>query len=256
MSPLSRRSALRSRRRGTRARRAVLAVALLALAPAAVARAQDNAKPAVGGGSFNDAPLLAPGPYHDTIRPGERLFYAVALKPGQRLHVRANVPGPGFALPGAAIFAVHIGTPLREKDTAEPQDIAGAGTFVQRTGRQMEFATAPAGTFADTAEAFGGPYRGPGVWFVSFDLKSFAATPAPIEVPVDFDIAVEGTPQPEPRADRTPAPASSPTAAPAQQESRSGSSGTGLVIAGLAGLLAGLALAAVSSWRSSRRRIA
>jgi Ca-activated chloride channel homolog len=238
------------------ARGVLVAAVLLALAPAGAARAQGgDAQPAVGGGSFNDAPLLAPGHYRDTIRPGERLFYAFALKPGQRLHIRAAVPGSGAALPGAAIFAVHVGTPLREKDPEQPNDLAGAGTFVQRPGRRMEFTLPPAGTFADTADAFSGPYEGPGTWFVSFDLKSFDEDPPPIEVPVDFDVAVEGQVVAEPRPDRTPAPTPSATAAPAQRGSGSGTA-TGLAIAGLAGLLAGLALAAVTTWRASRRRIA
>ena len=49
-------------------------VLVLALALAAPASAQS---PIAGAGSFNDAPVLAPGRYKDTLRGGEQLFYAV-----------------------------------------------------------------------------------------------------------------------------------------------------------------------------------
>ena len=58
--------------------RVVLVMALV-LALAAPASAQS---PIAGGGSFNSAPVLAPGKYKDTLRGGEQLFYAVTLKPG------------------------------------------------------------------------------------------------------------------------------------------------------------------------------
>lgn len=69
-------------------RLAILATAAtLACAPAAAAAA----RPVAGGGSFNDAPLLTPGAYTDTIRLDETLFYAVRLAPGQRLSATADL---------------------------------------------------------------------------------------------------------------------------------------------------------------------
>jgi Ca-activated chloride channel family protein len=225
------------------ARGVVVAAVLATLLPAAAARAQDSdRKPAVGGGSYNDAPLLEPGSYRDTIRPGERVFYAFDVKAGQRLHVRAVIPGDGGRIPGADIFALGIETPLREVELATAaEDLTGHGTFVTTTDTPMEYRTAPAATFAGSDDPVRfQEYRGPGTYFVSLDLQTSNPDPLPIEQEVDLDVSVEGTPQPEPTPTRTPA----PTPTPAAVEERGGGSAVGLVIAGLAGLLVGLVLAA------------
>ena len=89
--------------------RVVLAMALV-LALAAPASAQS---PIAGGGSFNDAPVLAPGRYKDTLRGGEQLFYAVTLKPGQQLTAGATVSG---RTESSYFMRMSIYSPLREKD--------------------------------------------------------------------------------------------------------------------------------------------
>lgn len=89
--------------------RIVLVVALV-LALAAPASAQS---PIAGGGSFNDAPVLAPGKYKDTLRGGEQLFYAVTLKPGQQLTAGATVSG---RTESSYFMRMSIYSPLREKD--------------------------------------------------------------------------------------------------------------------------------------------
>ena len=89
--------------------RVVLAMALV-LALAAPASAQS---PIAGGGSFNDAPVLAPGKYKDTLRGGEQLFYAVTLKPGQQLTAGATVSG---RTESSYFMRMSIYSPLREKD--------------------------------------------------------------------------------------------------------------------------------------------
>jgi Ca-activated chloride channel family protein len=229
----------------------ILAAALvLALLPAAVAAAQDSdRRPAVGGGSYNDAPLLQPGRYRDTLRPGERVFYAFDVKPGQRLHVRAVVPGDGGPLAGD-VFALGVETPLREVELdPAAEDLTGGGTFVTKTDTPIEYRTAPAATFA--ASEGGDEYRGPGTYFVSLDLQTSNPDPLPIEQEVRFDVSVEGTPQAEPTPTRTPA--TTPTPPPAAEE-RGGGSAVGLVIAGVAGLLAGLALAAARRLGRPTRR--
>jgi Ca-activated chloride channel homolog len=226
------------------ARGVLLLAVVLALLPAAAARAQgSDRKPAVGGGSYNDAPLLEPGSYRDTIRPGERVFYAFEVKAGQRLHVRAVIPGDGGRIPGADIFALGIETPLREVELATAaEDLTGRGTFVTTTDTPIEYRTAPAPTFAasDDPVRFE-EYRGPGTYFVSLDLQTSNPEPLPIEHEVEFDVSVEGTPQAEPTPERTPAPTATPTAA---AEDRGGDWAAGLLFAGLAGLLVGVALAA------------
>jgi hypothetical protein len=88
----------------------VLVIALV-LALAAPASAQT---PIAGAGSFNDAPVLAPGKYKDTLRGGEQLFYAVTLKPGQQLTAGATVSGRTAS--SYFIIRMSIYSPLREKD--------------------------------------------------------------------------------------------------------------------------------------------
>jgi len=238
------------------ARRVLLLTALLALLPAAMVQAQGtNRKPAVGGGSYNDAPLLEPGSYRDTIQPGERVFYAFDVKAGQRLHVRAVLPGDGGLIPGADVFALGIETPLREVAlAAAAEDLSGHGTFVTKTDTPIEYRTAPAPTFADSDDPVRfDEYRGPGTYFVSLDLQTSNAKPLPIENEVELDVSVEGTPQPEPTPERTPAPAATPTPAPAHDGG--GAWAAGLLPAALAGLLVGLAVA-VARRLAARRRTA
>jgi Ca-activated chloride channel family protein len=234
------------------ARRVLPLAVVLALLPAATAQAQGtDRKPAVGGGSYNDAPLLEPGSYRDTIQPGERVFYAFAVKAGQRLHVRAVLPGDGGLIPGADVFALGVETPLREVAlAAAAEDLSGNGTFVTKTDTPIEYRTAPAPSFAasDDPVRFE-EYRGPGTYFVSLDLQTSNPDPLPIENEVELDVSVEGTPQAEPTPQRTPA----ATATPPPAEGRGGEWAAGLVIAGVAGLLVGLALAAARRLPQRRR---
>jgi Ca-activated chloride channel homolog len=234
------------------ARRVLPLAVVLALLPAATAQAQGtDRKPAVGGGSYNDAPLLEPGSYRDTIQPGERVFYAFEVKAGQRLHVRAVLPGAGGLIPGADVFALGIETPLREVAlAAAAEDLSGNGTFVTKTDTPIEYRTAPAPSFAasDDPVRFE-EYRGPGTYFVSLDLQTSNPDPLPIENEVELDVSVEGTPQAEPTPQRTPA----ATATPPPAEGRGGEWAAGLVIAGVAGLLVGLALAAARRLPQRRR---
>jgi len=234
-------------------RRLALAALLLALVPAAARAQGSDRKPAVGGGSYNDAPLLEPGSYRDTIRPGERVFYAFDVKAGQRLHVRAVIPGDGGRIPGADIFALGIETPLREVELATAaEDLAGHGTFVTTTDTPIEYRTAPAPTFAGSDDPVKfQEYRGPGTYFVSLDLQTSNPEPLPIEQEVEFDVSVEGTPQAEPTPTRTPAPTATPAAA---GDDGGGGSAAGLVLAAVLGLLVGLALAAARRLGRPTRR--
>ncbi|MBK5216680.1 MAG: hypothetical protein JJE02_03765 [Propionibacteriales bacterium] len=50
-----------------------------------------QARPILGGASFNNAPMLKPGVYEDTIRPGEELIYRVPVGWGQAPRVTATV---------------------------------------------------------------------------------------------------------------------------------------------------------------------
>jgi predicted lipid-binding transport protein (Tim44 family) len=82
-------------------------------------------------------------------------------------------------------------------------------------------------------------------------LRSTEDKPDPVEVPVDFEVGVEGTPAPEPRPSATPAPTRAPT--PVEPAERGGTWAAGLLIAGLAGLLLGVGIAALARRRSRPR---
>ena len=86
-------------------------VAVLVLAVTASSASAQS--PIAGGGSFNDAPVLAPGRYKDTLRGGEQLFYAVSLKPGQKLTAGMTMTGRTDA---SYFIKLVIYSPLREKD--------------------------------------------------------------------------------------------------------------------------------------------
>ncbi|HYH90004.1 MAG TPA: hypothetical protein VEX67_12270 [Solirubrobacteraceae bacterium] len=89
-------------------------VGLVAVLVLAVTAPQASAQsPIAGGGSFNDAPVLAPGRYKDTLRGGEQLFYAVNLKPGQKLTAGMTMTGRTDA---SYFIKLVIYSPLREKD--------------------------------------------------------------------------------------------------------------------------------------------
>ncbi len=134
----------------------------------------------------------------------------------------------------------------RSSSRRRAEDLTGRGTFVTKTDTPIEFRTAPAATFA--AAQGSDEYHGPGTYFVSLDLQTSNPEPLPVEQEVEFDVSVEGTPQAEPTPERTPAPTA--TATPAAAEERGGGSAVGLVLAAVAGLLVGLALAA---WRRLAR---
>lgn len=231
---------------------AIGAVLAALLAPAVADAQQGDRRPAVGGGSFNDAPLLKPGRYRDSLRPGEETYYAFDVKAGQRMRIAAEIPGDGEHLPRADWFAVGTASPMHDGGLDTDEDLSGHGGLVFNTNRRIDLLTKPVDTAAaaDQGSSFGG-YSGPGAWFVKLTLRSTANTPDPIEVPVEFDVAVEGTPAPEPRPSATPAPTRAP--APQKPAERGGTWAAGLLITALAGLLAGLAIAALARRRSRPR---
>ena len=228
-------------------RRAVLALAALALLapPAARAQAQGAGSPVVGGGSFADAPLIEPGAYRDTILPGERLFYGVRLEPGQRLRVGAglDVEAGSIDTDTAAGFAVGLQTPLREVITETDDGSNTVGSADDRLEVTFPAVLAPSG-----ARDRSGNYMGPGVWYLSLYLSSLQREPARVELPVGFEVAVIGEPQPDASPEPTPAePAATPR--PAGEDDEGGTSPAAIAGIGIAGLLAGLTGGALAGRR-------
>jgi hypothetical protein len=195
------------------ARRATIALlAAGALAMPATAAAQGGT-PVVGGGSFNTAPLLAPGTYTDTVAAGETAYWKVRIAKGQVLQVKATVdtsqiqtnPTADDFDPGLADlqYRLDLFSPLRERlsdeggyDTAsaglEGSVDAGAKAGTATGPRALGFEQLLATDYDKDA------FPAPGEWYVSLSAadSEVAPTDIPAELPVDLDVQVVGAPQP------------------------------------------------------------
>jgi Ca-activated chloride channel homolog len=219
---------------------AVAAALLLVLPAAAAAQTSAQVEAVVGGGSFANAPLLEPGSYRDTILPGERLYYAVRLRAGQQLRVRARLdvePGE-IDREIADGFSIGMQTPLREVITDTDEDRTGNSTVGDVEDR---FDVVYPKVLAPSATSDGiGAYMAPGVWYPSLYLIADERRPAKVELPVEFELQVIGDPQPDASPEPTPAKAT-PTATPEGEGDDGDTPAAALAGIGLVGLLVGLA---------------
>lgn len=182
---------------------ALVAAVTAALAAAAPATAQDDdPQPVAGAGSFNTAPVLEPGRYEDTLLLGETLFYGVRLAEGQTLRVTATLDlglegvedAPNY---GTALFVGEIFTPLRDSVTST-RELGGSqdGSDDQVLTTELE-AVGPVPA-ADEAET---DYSGPGLYYVIVNLtESVVDLGAPVELPLELEVEVGGTPLGDPEA--------------------------------------------------------
>jgi Ca-activated chloride channel homolog len=223
--------------------RLALAVALASALLAAPAAAQEpEGKPVVGGGSFNAAPLLEPGTYHDTVLPSEYLYYAVRLEAGQNIHVTATSDADPDVYFGLAVSFVEVRllAPSRDRMRTDP-DWDTTGTFSSSDNHPAElFGPTVSG---EEDEATSGPWEGPGIYYISVyaAYSGSQSDPPRVEIPFHFELEVEGeavaTPTPEPTA--TP----SPKATARQRQTSSDDDGPTPTVAagaGVAGLLIGV----------------
>lgn len=208
---------------------------LVALAmTAAVPPPALSATPRAGSGSLNEAPLIEPGEYRDTILPGEQLFYAVRLEAGQRLALRARVDADDVRFRDLAVLVAFrpLG-PLREP--VEPDGEAQARPGALEIGWEL-----PVPDAAATA-----PYRGPGVWYLAVHAQhGGGATPPKAEIP--FTFALERAAE----AGSTPPPAPSRRPAPARAGDGADPAAVGAI--GMSGLIVGLAGGALLGRRRRR----
>ena len=211
--------------------RLAAAAILVALALAAPAAAAET--PVVGGGSFNAAPILAPGSYSDTVLPAEYIYYAIRVGAGQRLRLSGatDIGATDLFHLGVAEVWLTLHSPTRMDVPSAEVDISkpGGGSF---TGP-------PAQVSGD--DDTDGPWAGPGVYFISVQALYRGSEPDPprAEIPFHFTVSLQGAvqPTPTPTAVRTPAP--TPAATPAERAK--GGTGAGAVAGvGAAGLLIGL----------------
>ncbi len=183
---------------------AVAASSALAAAPAAAQ------SPIAGGGSFNDAPVLEPGRYADTLRGGEQLFYGVELQPGQSVQATATVAGRSTT---SYFMDLKLYSPQR-------QEIGEASEPFGEQDRKVEL------------RAESEPAQQPGVHFISVAArKGGADVPEQFDTEIEFQVTGEATTP-------TPTPTASPraTASAAPESGGGDSSGfpIGAVVLGLA----------------------
>jgi Ca-activated chloride channel family protein len=199
------------------ARRATLAMLVAgALALPASAAAQNAAgKPIVGGGSFNTAPLLAPGSYTDTVAAGETVYWKVRVAKGQVLRVKATVDTSQIQTDPAADdydrglaylqYFLDIFSPLREqfsKENVQAYDSASA-RLEGSAGAEAKSGTATGPRALGFEQILASDYDkdtfpGPGEWYVSLNAADSGPLPAevPVALPVDLDVEVLGQAQP------------------------------------------------------------
>jgi hypothetical protein len=242
-------------------RRLVPVLALVAaLALAAPASAQDRGEPVVGGGSFAAAPLLEAGRFHDTILPGEYLYYGFRLAAGQSLRVTLTHPdieNLDVQRLGVVGLGANIHSPARTIDTGflPDGDKHDLGFGIDET--EPLVITSPeveAEPDASTARVF----KNAGVYYLALHaLWAGKGTPPRAEIPFTFEAEVRGTaqpnvtPTPTPTATATASPRPTPAAESASEEDGDGPAPAVAAVGGVAGILLG-AIAGIA--RGRRRR--
>jgi hypothetical protein len=183
-------------------------VALAAAAPTASAQS-----PIAGGGSFNDAPVLAAGRYKDTLRGGEQLFYAVSLKPGQKLTAGLTVSGRTDT---SYFMKLSLYSPLREKDVFDGEQTEPYGQTDRSASLRVEGKTVGEANAGSTDRI----YAEPGTYYISVAADDAGQNAEADQFDSLLDLQVTGTVIPQQTATATPE-----AAATAESDDTAGLSG-------------------------------
>ncbi len=241
-----------------------VAAALIASAGAA---APAVASPVAGGGSFDDAPRLGAGRHQDTILPYETLFYAVELREGQRLTVRAVVdlrPGSksergdpdafgGFGLTLYSPLLERLGNDSDPEYESDPTLLSDGDAA--RTPRALSAPRADERKIAGPDD-----WTGPGTYYVTATMSGFwGDLGAAVEFPLRLDLTIDGPAVPSGSAELGPldvlqsAPA---TAGSHRSAARAGEhaapAGSSRLTAGGAGLLGGALVGGLAGYVARR----
>jgi hypothetical protein len=226
-------------------RRALLGtLAALALtAPPAAAQG-----PIAGGGSFNDAPVLKPGRYTDTLRGGEQLFYAVELKPGQKLNAGVTVKG---RTESSYFMTLQIYNPLRAEDSFDGEQTEPYGQNDRSASLRVEGSRVgeeDSGTQGDL-------YAEPGTYYVSLAARDQGSNLEAEQFDTSIDLQVTGEiiPAATPTATAEPAQTTEPEEETAGLGSGGGNGDGGGGELGMA-IVLGLALGGLTGFAVRRLR--
>ena len=188
----------------------LIAVALVLAAPA-LAHAQAG-KPVVGGGSFNTAPLLAPGTYADTVAAGETVYWKIKLAKGQKLTAKAIVDVSQIETDVSKSdyesgldlldYTISILTPLREP-VGEEYDYRDASSDLEGDdGTGVKTGTAVSPRVLGFEQILQGEFNvakfpAPGDWYVAVSAADSDSSPAeqPVELPLELELTVDGAAQ-------------------------------------------------------------
>jgi hypothetical protein len=222
----------------------------------------------VASGSFNDAPLLEPGRYEDTIRGAETNLYSVLLAPGQRLRASATVREVEQRVDNASVALLQLEILGGNRALAGFPDARDRTTLFSLAdpGEESEL-TATGTTAEDPVDALASgdwpAYPAAGRWYVKVTLDDPDREVGQNELPLLLRLAVEGVARGEaPAAPGAEPPESETPLEPEQEggeaaeepgssgdedgggssgESGGGISGGALVAIGIGGLLLGAA---------------
>jgi Ca-activated chloride channel family protein len=200
------------------------------------------------------APVIGEGQYLDGLRPGQEGFYAVDVKPGQKLYV-SQTAIPPRGIDGSGVFVSRLITPQGE-ELDDQRDVIDYD-FLGQYGNIVGLATRSEQTAAPGVES----ELQPGRWRVGIAIETGDLEPR--EIPVELGVQVldpnedpglarepgrpgvppgPGAPEPQATPSRTPAPGG--------DEDEGGGAGASLALAGGGGLLAGL----LGGFAAMRRR--
>lgn len=211
-----------------------------------VAPPRSDPQQARGGTSFDDAPLLTPGSYRDTVVQGETLTYQVDVDWGQQLDARVAFPvltGPLLAaVEGTPLSKVSVFSPARADAGSDSAGTRQASAFMQK-GITAELATvsgpvALRNTSSSASGISGSDLAGRYTVTVFLSKKPEGRS---VPLPFRLDLGVSGTPHGKPVFATKPSSPDSESASPspsasASDEAPAASSGSG---GGLADRLGG-----------------
>jgi Ca-activated chloride channel homolog len=203
--------------------------------------------PVQGSQARESAPVIGEGQYLEAMRPGDEKYYAVDVRPGQKLYASA-VAIPPRGMDGNGVFAARLITPkgeeLHEEREVLDYDFLGQYGNIKALAMRGKQTAAP-GVPSEVP---------PGRWVVRVAIEPGSLEPKP--VPVELAIQVldpneePGTALEPGKIGAVPTPAASPAPARTPAPAEDSSSGAAVPVTGVVTLLLGL----FGGFAAARRR--